>query len=394
MFKRIFRVITTLPLVTTTLIFMYSYIFRGGLSFEESEILQITFAFSLGIFCVGSIFSNQRMKEFFDKCFDEMDEEDEWDDEIDKEESFSIASIVSVVVVLLFSVAAVVFLWKTTSYNQKNDDYKNPQINKVAVETIDNELSEKTNVEYTDEGCFLHSLDGNVAGPFQYIFESDFDFYLDNIARYIGNNGLYGYVNRNGKILTEPVFIGATKFQDGTAKVQTNKETVFYIDETGVQFTKEYTDGEIFEMQGQYCRVKTADGKWGIIDREDNLIFSGCDSIQKLPLVTTFGSAVINGHAVLFELNSMDGKEFRVIKEYEEFTKISEVHLGAFALVWNEENQVGVVNSLGNIIVEPIYDSVDYKIIKYRHDGTDFTLDNILFLATDQEGFCHVIKTK
>ena len=90
----------------------------------------------------------------------------------------------------------------------------------------------------------------------------------------------------------------------------------------------------------------------------------------------------------------MDGKEFNIIKEYEEFNKISEVFLDAFAFVWTEDDYMGVIDSAGELIVQPNYISVEHKFIKENDeaDYTDFNLNNILFLATDQEGMIHVIK--
>ena len=55
-------------------------------------------------------------------------------------------------------------------------------------------------------------------------------------------------------------------------------------------------------MQGLYCRVQEGDGTWGIINREDEMIFSDAEMMEDLQMVTCLGSAIVDGRAVLFEL--------------------------------------------------------------------------------------------
>ena len=80
-------------------------------------------------------------------------------------------------------------------------------------------------------------------------------------------------------------------------------------------------------MQGLYCRVQEEDGTWGIINREDEMIFSGAEMIEDLPMVTCLGSAIVDGKAVLFELLPFEeDEEFKIIACYDSFVKISYVY--------------------------------------------------------------------
>lgn len=245
--------------------------------------------------------------------------------------------------------------------------------------------------EYTDVGTFYHSPSGVVAGPFKYLYTDEFYFSWDTIARYIGDNGLYGYLNKDGSLITEPIFLDAAEFQDGTARVCQEDGKVYYIDENAKRITKDYCDGSLtFEMQGEFARVQTNDGTWGIINQKDEMIFSGADSIEELPMVTCLGSAVIDGKAVLFELDPFDSEEeIRIIAHYDSFVKISYVYCGEFAFVWTEDGQSGVVNYKGDIIVP-----AEYQDIKFEYLGDDHNMDNLIFIAQDTKGMRHVIKAK
>ena len=359
-----------------------------SLTTAMSDVLELNIAFSGASLVAAVLFSSKKFQKWLNTFAYEEDEEDE----ITDESRVTAIEILLAVAILVVVVGTVVFLWKATS-NHKAESVDNAGY----IDMQDDEAAADAplGVEYTDAGWFYYSETGKSLGPFQYIFREDLDFELDDICRYIDENGLYGYFDRDGKIITEAIFQQAAKFEEGTAKVQKEKDKIYYIDEKGEAITKEYKDGSAaFEMQGGYCRVQTFDDKWAIINRDDEIILSGCDSIELLPMVTTFGSAVIDHHAVLFELNSIDGDEFRIIKEYSEFNKISEVKLGAFAFVWNADGHVGVVDSLGDVIIEPIYDNIEYKIIEHNYGGDDFSLNNILFLALDQEGITHTIKVE
>ena len=272
-----------------------------------------------------------------------------------------------------------------------------PAINRmekqVTYETDDvKNTSEDNQFEYTPFGTIYHAPTGTDAGPFKYLYTDEFYFSWETVARYIGDNGKYGYIKKDGSLLTDPVFMDATEFEDGTARVQEESGKIFYINEDGKRITKDYQDGSSnFEMQGLYCRVQEADGTWGIINRKDELIFSGAAKIEDLPMVTCLGGAIVDGNAVLFELLPLedDEEEIRIIASYDSFVNISYVYSGEFAFVWTADNLVGVVDYNGDLIVPAVYQEIEYDYL-----GDDHSMDTLVFLAHDEKGIVHVINAK
>ena len=91
----------------------------------------------------------------------------------------------------------------------------------VTYETDDvKNTSEDNQFEYTPFGTIYHAPTGTDAGPFKYLYTDEFYFSWETVARYIGDNGKYGYIKKDGSLLTDPVFMDATEFEDGTARVQ------------------------------------------------------------------------------------------------------------------------------------------------------------------------------
>lgn len=272
-----------------------------------------------------------------------------------------------------------------------------PAINRmekqVTYETDDvKNTSEDNQFEYTPFGTIYHAPTGTDAGPFKYLYADEFYFSWETVARYIGDNGKYGYIKKDGSLLTDPVFMDATEFEDGTARVQEEAGKIFYINEDGKRITKDYQDGSSnFEMQGLYCRVQEADGTWEIINRKDELIFSGAEKIEDLPMVTCLGGAIVDGNAVMFELLPLedDEEEIRIIASYDSFVNISYVYSGEFAFVWTADNLVGVVDYNGDLIVPAVYQEIEYDYL-----GDDHSMDTLVFLAHDEKGIVHVINAK
>ena len=110
--------------------------------------------------------------------------------------------------------------------------------------------SEENRFEYTQFGTIYHAPTGIDVGPFKYLYTDEFYFSWENVARYIGNNGKYGYLKKDGNLLTDPIFVEAAEFADGTARVQETSGKIYYINEEGKRITKDYQDGSLtFEMQ-------------------------------------------------------------------------------------------------------------------------------------------------
>lgn len=150
---------------------------------------------------------------------------------------------------------------------------------------MNNTASSEKRFEYTPFGIVYHSPSGVDADPFKFLYTDEFYFSWNTIARYIGDNGMFDYLNEDGRLLTEPIFIEAAEFQDGTARVRQENGKINYIDAETNRITKDYHDGS-----------------WRIINRKEEMILSGANMIEELLLVAGLGSAIVDGKAVLFEL--------------------------------------------------------------------------------------------
>lgn len=301
--------------------------------------------------------------------------------------------ILSVVLVILGIIAAC-SIWRYTLHIATAAVPAINQINEqIAYETdYAKDTSEENRFEYTPFGTIYHALTGIDAGPFKHLYTDEFYFSWETVARYIGDNGKYGYINKDGSLLTDPIFIEATEFEDGTARVREESGTIFYINEDGKRITKDYQDGSSnFEMQGLYCRVQEENGTWGIINRKDEMIFSGAEMIEDLPMVTCLGSAIVDGNAVLFELLPFEQseEEIRIIASYDSFVNISYVYSGEFAFVWTADNLMGVVDYNGDLIVPAVYQEIEYDYL-----GDDRSMNTLVFLARDENGIVHVINAR
>ena len=298
------------------------------------------------------------------------------------------------VALVIFGIIVACLAWKYTLHiatgavpaiNQMNEQ--------IAYETdCAKNTSEENRFEYTQFCTIYHAPTGIDVGPFKYLYTDEFYFSWENVARYIGNNGKYGYLKKDGNLLTDPIFVEAAEFADGTARVQETSGKIYYINEEGKRITKDYQDGSLtFEMQGLYCRVQEEDGTWEIINRDDKVIFSGAEMIGDLPNVTCLGSAIVDGKAVLFELLPFEQneEEIRIIANYESFVRISCVYNGQFAFVWTEDNLMGVVDYDGNVIVTP-----EYQKIEYAYRGGDYTMDELVFIAHGNNGIIQVINAR
>lgn len=298
----------------------------------------------------------------------------------------------AVVLIVIFTIVACL-MWKYTLQSATAAVPTINYMNELYVHETDyvTNTSEDNQFEYTPLGTIYHAPAGVDAGPFKYLYTDEFYFSWETVARYIGDNGKYGYLNKDGSLLTEPIFIEAAEFEDGTARVREETGKVYYINEEGKRITRDYQDGSLtFEMQGLYCRVQEEDGTWGIINREDEMIFSGAEMIEDLPMVTCLGSAIVDGKAVLFELLPFEeDEEIKIIACYDSFVKISYVYSGNFAFVWTEEGSMGVVDYKGDVIVPAKYQKIEFDYI-----GEEYTMNELVFLAQDYTGKVHVIKAR
>lgn len=241
-------------------------------------------------------------------------------------------------------------------------------------------------VEYREEGAYLIDEKGNtVCGPYRYI--EDVKSYSDR--RFVGVNGLTGYLTADGKVLKEAIFTRADPMREGSACVGEGNESVYYIDKNGERFTRNYSDGYPFaETQGNYARVQLKDGSWAIINRQDKVILEA-DYVNELPCVTMIGTAVKNGNAIIFRLYG-DEAEAEIVAMLE-FADISSFFWDEYAFVENEKGLKGVVDCSGEILVPAKYVEIEHE----RVHLTEMSGDAIhLFKAYKADGTCDVFTLK
>ncbi len=114
----------------------------------------------------------------------------------------------------------------------------------------------------------------------------------------------FGYIRNDGTILTQPVFLEATEFNDGLAFVM-NQKSRGYIDTTG-KFVKEFKVGfgEIFS--NNLAVVQDTSSHFGYLDKNFNI---------KLPIIYDYAHNFHNGYARVVKGASYgyidtNGKEF------------------------------------------------------------------------------------
>lgn len=178
---------------------------------------------------------------------------------------------------------------------------------------------------------------------------------------------LWGYINTEGKMVIEPIFLEAMTFQEGMAAVEICEKRMFsskkckwgYINKTGAivieaEYDKvlEFSEGlaEVQKCKGENCL-------WGIIDKDGNWVkkpeyimisrFS-----EGLAAVTTdpaffdypFDAKFVfinhKGHVVI------DGK-FKNVRNFSDSLAAA-----------NFDNKWGFINKKGEIVIEPMFDEV------------------------------------
>lgn len=273
------------------------------------------------------------------------------------------------------------------SLNQCTDYVHSYTIRNYMIQGNDEDSNIRTqNIQYKDDGVYLVENGGEIiCGPYKLIEADDISVYSD-ICRFIDDNGLIGYLSAsNGEIIVSPRYIMASEMQDGTACVSEG-DGIYYISKNGERITENYyKNGFSFaESQGVYARVQFQDESWAIINREEEILLGNCEKINELPYVTTLGSAIKNGCALLYEFTHDSDRELQIIKVFDEYCEISEVHMGEFAIVKNRDGYYGAVCGWnGDVIVPATYISLDYEILP---DEDDLYEDKILFKMQNEDG--------
>ena len=213
---------------------------------------------------------------------------------------------------------------------------------------------------------YLIDRNGKIlAGP--YYFLEDGNFTWNHCYRYIGMNGLIGYLNKEGEEITPPMFIDGSEMFRGLAMVSETGNSVYYISSLGEKLTRDYVDGYPFDHDWQVARVKMDDGKWALIDDADNVLFTGADRIGEIPFESAFMGAIIDGKAAILELNDETELSCRVVCILDGYTDITMLSRGRYAVVTDSNGMMGIVDNTGKMIVEAKYVSIDHETM-YNQD--------------------------
>lgn len=170
-------------------------------------------------------------------------------------------------------------------------------------------------------------------------------------------------------ILYSGVFSQASKMSEGSACVKEGEE-YYYIDTEGKRFTNgNYLEAYPFgESQGGFARVQKSDGSWSVIDRKENEVLAGFDSINELPYFTLIGSGVKDGRAAIFSLEQYQDMQASIIYEFEEYTEISALHSDSdFVFVKDENGKQGLICIWNGEVVLP----TEYEDIQWGYVETD-----------------------
>ena len=161
---------------------------------------------------------------------------------------------------------------------------------------------------------------------------------------------------------------------DGSACVQEDGH-YYFIDYDGKRFTKDYMNAYPFaEAQGSYARVQTEDGGWAIINRKDEIVIGGFDSINELHYLSLVGSGIKDGKAVLFSLEDFDGRQPGIIKEFSDYTEIDEPFEGSDIAIVTEKKKgkKGVLCIWnGELVVPSSYEEIQWGVVDTEETEND-----------------------
>ena len=299
------------------------------------------------------------------------------------------AAMTVIIAPLLFQALSTYTIEEVYVYYSRIHEYLEGGMEKAGESSMDSSLEEYP-VCAENEGMYLTDKEGNkVAGPYRRIFADDLKGY-DHTCRYQDKNGLIGYLAADGTVLTPAIYIEASRFTEGKARVKESSGGMYYINNSFERISDDYMDGLDYESQGSFARVLLTNGKWGIINSYGDLVLCRADYIHPLPLFTQAGSAVIHGHACVFLL-FFGTDDAMIIKEFEDFCAISEVFDDSFAIVENEEGMKAVVDIRGKIIVPPQYKSIEFLDLgSYPFFGDR----DIIFTCTKENGTVHTMRKR
>ena len=269
---------------------------------------------------------------------------------------------------------------------------KDVEVSDIAdeVEKTDRSETDKVYVSILEDNAYLCDTQGNqIFGSCKSIFLNQNYYYDgDSVFRYVDMNRLIGYgkiQNTEATILSQGIYSRASRMADGSACVKVGDE-FYYIDKDGKRFTYgQYMDAYPFsESQGSYARVQKMDGSWSVINRQEEEVLSGFESIDELPYCTYIGTGVRDGKVVIFTLEQSEDQQPHVIKELEGCIEIDK-HLGVdYILVISKEGKQGVMNiHSGESVATTNYEDIQWG---YMYVGENNNIEIPWFQCRKADG--------
>lgn len=188
--------------------------------------------------------------------------------------------------------------------------------------------------------------------------------FKENLLR-VKKDGLYGFLDRTGEVIISPQFDYAESFQDGVAYVQLDEKNG-YIDQDGrllFSFPTE-TMWIADEYEGIYFRYLRADGTWGFLNREGEVlseissnITSDSDALLANGLFPACGETGYYGFLNVYG-------DWVIWPQWDSATNYTE----GFACV-EKDYQVGIIDAAGKLVVEPVFNAYDCSL---QEDGETY----------------------
>lgn len=169
-----------------------------------------------------------------------------------------------------------------------------------------------------------------------------------------GSSSKWGYINSKGIYIINPKYAKATIFNEGIAWAMEEGQSITAINPKGETLFVLPNASEVMcfrEGLAAFCEGYGEDKKWGFINTKGEVVitpqFSDCGSFKEGYCAVAFDNdkwGYINSKGIVV-----------IAPEYEEAGKF----LNGAAIV-ELNNKIGVINSQGNFIINPIYDWVNY----------------------------------
>ena len=203
---------------------------------------------------------------------------------------------------------------------------------------------------------------------------SKVNYFNDGVAL-VGEQGDWGYIDKNGKTIIEIQYRWATDFQDGLAQVmvrveENGKKTMktTFIDKKGNEaLSKKFDFNSSYESlfkDGITCIAK--DGKWGFIDKRGEFIIA---PVYESARNFSDGFAPVKKEGKWGFINK-EGK-FVIEPSFESVFPFQE-SIAAVQI----DGKWGFIDKTGKVIIKPVYDLMEYDRPKFSEGMARVCINN------------------